>query len=244
MVRRHLHLLTDSTLEFEGELEAERLRRQVVESVRRNELVEGYVEGLDVKIALLVKNKITLDEVVKHQKHFGGSASQLLRNGSTLASGHHGGSGLDLKALNKSSRKKLTGYEELFFLLQTQPQYLARLFRATNGEGVAGERRQKFGTVDVDAVWLRAEESGGVFVAQAPGVRDAADGVAGAESGRVSALAECRVPPAPTAELRPQPQGSRLPEAIARCIGQGGHLRARASGSRERSSANLPRHPE
>ncbi|KAF2720887.1 ras GTPase [Polychaeton citri CBS 116435] len=125
VVRKHLHLLTDSSLEFEGELEAERLRRQVVESVRRNELVEGYVEGLDVKIALLVKNKITLDEVVKHQRHFGGSASQLLRNGSTL----HSGNGVDLKALNKSSRKKLGSYEELFFTLQTQPQYLARLFQ-------------------------------------------------------------------------------------------------------------------
>ena len=126
VVRRHLHLLTDSSLEFEGELEAERLRRQVVESVRRNELVEGYVEGLDVKIALLVKNKITLDEVVKHQKHFGGSASQLLRNRNTT--GHNAG-GFDLKALNKSSRKKLAGYEELFFTLQTQPIYLARLFQ-------------------------------------------------------------------------------------------------------------------
>ncbi|KAK4542873.1 hypothetical protein LTR36_006062 [Oleoguttula mirabilis] len=136
VVRRHLHLLTDTNLEFEGELEAERLRRQVVESVRRNELVEGYVEGLDVKIALLVKNKITLDEVVKHQKHFGGSASQLLRQG-TLA-GHHGaGGGLDLKALNKSSRKKLTGYEELFLMLQTQPTYLARLFHQLTARGLA-----------------------------------------------------------------------------------------------------------
>ncbi|KAK4554205.1 iqgap- protein [Recurvomyces mirabilis] len=133
VVRRHLHLLTDNNLDFEGELEAERLRRQVVESVRRNELVEGYVEGLDVKIALLVKNKITLDEVVKHQKHFGGSASQLLRQGSTLGSA----SGFDLKALNKSSRKKLTGYEELFFMLQTQPLYLARLFQAVTARGLA-----------------------------------------------------------------------------------------------------------
>lgn len=135
VVRRHLHLLTDSTLEFESELESERLRRQVVESVRRNELVEGYVEGLDVKIALLVKNKITLDEVVKHQKHFGGSAQQLLRNGNAIP-GSHGG-GLDLKALNKSSRKKLTGYEELFFMLQTQPQYLAKLFERLTAKGIA-----------------------------------------------------------------------------------------------------------
>lgn len=134
VVRRHLHLLTDTTLEFEGELEAERLRRQVVESVRRNELVESYVEGLDVKIALLVKNKITLDEVVKHQKHFGGSASQLLRNGTVIAGGHAGG--LELKALNKSSRKKLSGYEELFFMLQTQPVYLARLFHHMTSRGM------------------------------------------------------------------------------------------------------------
>ncbi|KAK5110555.1 hypothetical protein LTR62_005747 [Meristemomyces frigidus] len=138
VVRRHLHLLTDNNLDFEGELEAERLRRQVVESVRRNELVEGYVEGLDVKIALLVKNKITLDEVVKHQKHFGGSASQLLRQGSTLGQG----TGFDLKALNKSSRKKLTGYEELFFMLQTQPGYLARLFQQISTRGMA-EREGK-----------------------------------------------------------------------------------------------------
>jgi Ras GTPase-activating-like protein IQGAP2/3 len=133
VVRRHLHLLTDSNLEFEGELEAERLRQQVVESVRRNELVEKYVEGLDVKIALLLKNKIALDEVVKHQKHFGGSAAQLLRSGSTLSHGN----GLDLKALNKNSRKKLTGYEELFFLVQTQSQYLTRLFAQISSRGLA-----------------------------------------------------------------------------------------------------------
>lgn len=135
VVRRHLHLLTDTDLEFESELEAERLRRQVVESVRRNELVEGYVEGLDVKIALLVKNKITLDEVVKHQKHFGGSASQLLRQGAVV--GNHVHSGLDLKALNKNSRKKLTGYEELFFILQTQPLYIARLLHHLGSRALA-----------------------------------------------------------------------------------------------------------
>ncbi|KAK4504282.1 hypothetical protein PRZ48_005198 [Zasmidium cellare] len=133
VVRRHLHLLTDSNLEFEGEIEAERLRRQVIESVRRNELVESYVEGLDVKIALLVKNKITLDEVVKHQKHFGGSASQLLRSGNSLGTA----SGLDLKALNKNSRKKLSGYEELFFVLQTQPQYIAKVLGVLTNRGLA-----------------------------------------------------------------------------------------------------------
>ncbi|GIZ42016.1 hypothetical protein CKM354_000529700 [Cercospora kikuchii] len=140
VIRKHVHLLTDSNLEFEGEIEAERLRRQVIESVRRNELVESYVEGLDVKIALLVKNKITLDEVVKHQKHFGGSASQLLRNGTQLA--HP--SGLDLKALNKNSRKKLSSYEELFFLVQTQPQYLARVFSVLTQRGLPEKESKNY----------------------------------------------------------------------------------------------------
>ncbi|GAB7322524.1 hypothetical protein MBLNU13_g03450t1 [Cladosporium sp. NU13] len=133
VVRKHLHLLTDSHFEFESELEADRLRRLVVERVREVEQVEGYVEGLDVKVGLLVKNKISLDEVVKHQKHYGGSASSLLRNGGTRQSG----GGVDLKALNKNSRKKLSGYEELFFILQTQPEYLARLFYQLSGRGLA-----------------------------------------------------------------------------------------------------------
>ncbi|KAF2862613.1 ras GTPase [Piedraia hortae CBS 480.64] len=135
VVRRHLHLLTDTDLEFESEIEAERLRRQVMESVRRNELVESYVEGLDVKIALLVKNKITLDEVVKHQKHYGGSASQLLRQ--KTVPGSHSRADFDLKALNKNSRKRLSNYEELFLMLQTQPQYLSCLLHQLGSQGMA-----------------------------------------------------------------------------------------------------------
>nr|OQO21072.1 hypothetical protein B0A51_14911 [Rachicladosporium sp. CCFEE 5018] len=133
VVRKHLHLLTDSSLEFEGELETERVRRLVVERVREVEQVEGYVEGLDVKVGLLVKNKISLDEVVKHQRHFGGSASQLLRSGGSMRST---GAGVDLRSLNKSSRKKLGGYEELFFMMQTQPTYLARYFYTLVGNAL------------------------------------------------------------------------------------------------------------
>jgi Ras GTPase-activating-like protein IQGAP2/3 len=119
-----VHLLNDSDFDFDEEIEFERLRKTVVQHVRQNELADQYINQLDVKIALLVKNKITLDEVVKHQRHFGGSVGSLLPN-ADLASKDP----FDLKALNKASRKKLEQYQELFFLLQTQPQYLARLFR-------------------------------------------------------------------------------------------------------------------
>lgn len=95
-----------------------------MQHVRQNELAEQYIDQLDIKIALLVKNKITLDEVIKHQKHFGGHVGSLLTNKDISSKDP-----FDLKALNKNSRKKLEHYQELFFVLQTQPQYLARLFR-------------------------------------------------------------------------------------------------------------------
>jgi Ras GTPase-activating-like protein IQGAP2/3 len=122
-VKNFVHLLNDSDFDFDEEVECERLRKTVVQHVRQNEMADQYIRQLDVKIALLVKNKITLDEVVKHQKHFGSMGGLL--NGNDLASKDP----FDLKALNKNSRRKLEQYQELFFILQTQPQYLARLFR-------------------------------------------------------------------------------------------------------------------
>ena len=119
-----VHLLNDSDFDFDEEVEFERLRKLVVQHVRQNEMADQYITQLDIKIALLVKNKITLDEVVKHQRHFGGHVGSLLPN-SDISSKDP----FDLKALNKTSRRKLEHYQELFFLLQTQPQYLSRLFR-------------------------------------------------------------------------------------------------------------------
>lgn len=123
-VKGFVHLLNDSDFDFDEEIEFERLRKVVVQQVRQNELAEQYISQLDIKIALLVKNKITLDEVVKHQKHFGGHIGSLLPNTEISSKDP-----FDLKALNKTSRRKLEQYQVLFFLLQTQSQYLARLFR-------------------------------------------------------------------------------------------------------------------
>jgi Ras GTPase-activating-like protein IQGAP2/3 len=129
-VKNFVHLLNDSDFDFNEEIEFERLRKTVVQQVRQNEMLEQYIDQLDIKIALLVKNKITLDEVVKHQSNFGGHTSSLLAN-SSIASANQ----FDLKALNKSSRKKLESYQQLFFALQTQPQYLARLFKRVRETG-------------------------------------------------------------------------------------------------------------
>ncbi|KAJ8065847.1 hypothetical protein OCU04_004951 [Sclerotinia nivalis] len=131
-VKNFVHLLNDSDFDFNEEIEFERMRKTVVQQVRQNEMAEQYIDQLDIKIALLVKNKITLDEVVKHQRNFGGHSGNLLVN-TSMASGNQ----FDLKALNKNSRKKLELYQQLFFNLQTQPQYLARLFQRIREQGTA-----------------------------------------------------------------------------------------------------------
>ena len=131
-VKGFVHLLNDSNFDFDEEVEFERLRKTVVQHVRQNEMADQYIAQLDIKIALLVKNKITLDEVVKHQKHFGGAAGHLLTNTEISSKDP-----FDLKALNKNSRKKLEHYQELFFILQTQPQYLARLFKRIREQATA-----------------------------------------------------------------------------------------------------------
>ena len=131
-VKGFVHLLNDSGFDFDEEVEFERLRKTVVQHVRQNEMADQYITQLDIKIALLVKNKITLDEVVKHQKYFGGSVSGLLTNTEMSSKDP-----FDLKALNKASRRKLEHYQELFFILQTQSQYLARLFKRLREQATA-----------------------------------------------------------------------------------------------------------
>ncbi|PSK60421.1 Ras GTPase-activating-like protein rng2 [Elsinoe australis] len=130
-VKNFVHLLNDSGFDFDEELEFERMRKTVSQHVRQNEMAEQYIDQLDIKIALLVKNKITLDEVVRHQRQFGGHVGSLLNNKEFSSKDP-----FDLRALNKNSRKKLEHYQEMFFLLQTQPQYLARLFKRFREQGL------------------------------------------------------------------------------------------------------------
>ncbi|CAH0056725.1 unnamed protein product [Clonostachys solani] len=137
-VKNFVHLLNDSDFDFNEEVEFERMRKTVVQQVRQNEMLEQYIDQLDIKIALLVKNKITLDEVVRHQHNFGGHTVGLLAN-SSMSSGNQ----FDLKALNKGSRKKLESYQQLFFNLQTQPQYLARLFRHIREQGTSEKESKR-----------------------------------------------------------------------------------------------------
>lgn len=113
VVRKFVHLLDHSDQDFQEELEVMRLCEEVVTNIRSNQRLENDLNLMDIKIGLLVKNKITLQEVVSHSKRLTkknkGQLSDMMMMNKT-----RGG----LKALSKEKRLKLEAYQYLFYLLQ------------------------------------------------------------------------------------------------------------------------------
>ncbi|OLL24588.1 Ras GTPase-activating-like protein rng2 [Neolecta irregularis DAH-3] len=136
-IKNFVHLLNDSNFDFEEEIEFEKLRKLALLRVRANDQAQQHIDQLDIKIALLVKNKITLDEIVRTHKHFGGQVAHLLSLKDPISDP------FDLKALNKASRKRLELYQGLFFVLQTRPEYLARLFSRLRETGMSERETKK-----------------------------------------------------------------------------------------------------
>ncbi|XP_041645206.1 ras GTPase-activating-like protein IQGAP1 isoform X2 [Cheilinus undulatus] len=122
VVRKFVHLLDHSDQDFQEELELMRLREEVVTKIRSNQQLENDLNLMDIKIGLLVKNKITLQEVVSHSKKLTKKNKGQLSN-MMMMNKQRGG----LKALSKEKRLKLEAYQHLFYLLQTNPTYLAKL---------------------------------------------------------------------------------------------------------------------
>ncbi|KAJ8263100.1 hypothetical protein COCON_G00155570 [Conger conger] len=105
----------------EEEQELTALREEVVTRIRSNQQLERDLNLMDIKIGLLVKNRITLQDVVSHSKKLKNKKSKV--NKDDLAMGDRQG----IKGLSKGKRRKLEAYQHFFYLLQTNPSYLAKL---------------------------------------------------------------------------------------------------------------------
>uniref|UniRef100_A0A8C4PG15 IQ motif containing GTPase activating protein 2 n=1 Tax=Equus asinus asinus TaxID=83772 RepID=A0A8C4PG15_EQUAS len=120
VIRKFVHLLDQSDLDFQEELEVARLREEVVTKIRGNQQLEKDLNLMDIKIGLLVKNRITLEDVISHRTKLNkkkGGEIQILNNTDNQG----------IKSLSKERRKTLETYQQLFYLLQTNPLYLAKL---------------------------------------------------------------------------------------------------------------------
>ncbi|XP_059176256.1 ras GTPase-activating-like protein IQGAP1 [Physella acuta] len=114
VVRKFVHLLDASDNDYAEELELQKLRQQVVAEIRSNQQLEQDLDQMDIKIGLLIKNRITLQDVVTHNKKLTRRSEESARGGG-------------LKALSKENHERLETYQHLFYLLQTSPNYLAKL---------------------------------------------------------------------------------------------------------------------
>ncbi|KAJ8287966.1 hypothetical protein COCON_G00006250 [Conger conger] len=121
VVRKFAHLLEQGDADIRQEGELLRVREEVVRTIRSNRQLEADLDLMDLKIGLLVRNRVTLQEVVSHCKKLTKKNKEQLSD--MMALDKHKG----LKSLSKDKREKLEAYQHLFYLLQTQPPYLAKL---------------------------------------------------------------------------------------------------------------------
>lgn len=69
VVRKFVHLLEQSSLDLQEEQEMTWLREEVVTKIRSNQQMEKDLNLMDIKIGLLVKNRITLQVGNIKEKH-------------------------------------------------------------------------------------------------------------------------------------------------------------------------------
>jgi hypothetical protein len=93
----------------------EELRQQVIIEVRNNQSLEQDVKRLDKKIELLIKNRITLEEVLKDPK----AATKFDSPEPSMRGSTEKDRGKRLDS------RLVEGYSRVFYLLQTEPKYLA-----------------------------------------------------------------------------------------------------------------------
>lgn len=138
-IQAFMHLLDDSESDFAEEIQVERLRKQVIENIQFNQTLESQVTELDTKIALILQNRLSFEDLVRVKGIAGNLPNQQEQQSFSLANSDPFSHGATLE---RSSRRKLELYQHLFFLLQTQPKYLARLIRLQTANQVDEQGRR------------------------------------------------------------------------------------------------------
>ena len=119
VVRKFVHLLEHNNADFTEELELQQLKRQIMTSIKINKNLEQDLDMMDVKIGLLIKNRITLQDVLIQHKRLKKYKEDIEQNHTS-----------QIKQLSKENHEKMELYQNLFYLLQTRPAYLAKLLFA------------------------------------------------------------------------------------------------------------------
>ena len=111
--------------EADEELELEGMKQQAVLQLRENQDRERDIKALDLKISLLIKNRLSLEDVATDLDLYGNDGDSDEEGGGLT--GSQADSGGMLRSSSAAFTRALPAYQQLFYLLQTEPRYLARL---------------------------------------------------------------------------------------------------------------------
>lgn len=119
VVRKFAYLLSNSGTDFQEEMELSKLKDVILEKSKNNEELELLIENLDIKLSLLDKNKISIEDFMKQNNKF--KAYKPIQPKTMNVK--------RLDKLNTSARKRIELYLSMFYFLQTKPIYWIRLFK-------------------------------------------------------------------------------------------------------------------
>lgn len=124
VIKKFAHLLTDNETDLEEEMMLADVKDRIVDLAKINEDVEQQIENLDIKLSLLDRNKISVEDFVKHKNRY-----KTYKPISLGRAGIDGAPSTTDTSLDKSSRERLELYQRMFYLLQTNPQYMVKIQR-------------------------------------------------------------------------------------------------------------------
>jgi Ras GTPase-activating-like protein IQGAP2/3 len=119
-IRHFVDLLDQTSSDMTEIEEISTLKKKIIRKIRDNEELENGLGSMDVKIGLLIRNRISLEEAEKHLKKL-----KRHKSSNTVTNG-------TLRRMNKETRALIQHYETLFTLLQTDPSYLSKLLFCMN----------------------------------------------------------------------------------------------------------------
>lgn len=119
VVRKFAYLLSDSGLDYQEEMELNKLKDVILEKSKNNEDLELQIENLDIKLSLLDKNKISIEDFMRQNNKFQAYKPARPKTMNVKA----------LENLNKSAKKRIELYQTMFYFLQTRPSYWLRLYK-------------------------------------------------------------------------------------------------------------------
>lgn len=113
VIRRFAYLLCDLLGDFQQELELLEIRDRILDVLKHNEHLEHQINQLDIKLLLLDKNKITIDDFKNNKTKFKPAVRPTLVVNTQLL---------------RLARARVDFFLTMLYLLQLKPGYFVRLY--------------------------------------------------------------------------------------------------------------------